>query len=176
MATPTQPEPVKLIAGLLAGRTEWLDAATDRLVERFGPVDIASELIEFDFTDYYRRQMGPDLLRKFVAFERLIGPGELAPIKLATNDIEAKLAERLGDVPRPVNIDPGYVQSAKLVLASAKDFAHRVYLADGIYGEVTLQYRRGRWESSPWTFPDYGGGRYDGFLHAVRQRLKQQRT
>ena len=64
--------------------------------------------------------------------------------------------------------------SAKLVLASAKDFAHRVYLADGIYGEVTLQYRHRRWESSLWTFPDYGSGRYDGFLNAARQRLAEQ--
>ncbi len=175
MAQAHPPAPVKLIVGLLAGRETWLDAGRAALVERFGPTDVESEVMAFDFTDYYRKAMGGDLKRQFVAFERLIGPDELAAIKLATNAMEAALAARLGEVPRPVNLDPGYVTPAKLVLASAKDFAHRIYLTGGIYAEVTLRVVRGRWESAPWTFPDYAGGRYDRFLTMARERLKAQR-
>jgi len=174
MAQTHQPRPVKLIAGLLAGQAEWLDAAVAALVERFGRTDVVSEDMAFDFTDYYEAQMGRDLLRRFVAFERLIDPGELAAVKCRTNELEAELAGRFTEVPRPVNIDPGYVELGKLVLASAKNFSHRVYLRDGIYAEVTLQYRRGKWMAGPMTFPDYAGGRYDAFLTAARQRLAEQ--
>ena len=174
MAQARHPAPVKLIVGLLAAREAWLEAGKAMLVERFGPTDVESEVMAFDFTDYYRPEMGADLKRQFLAFERLISPDDLAGIKLATNAMEALLAARLGAVARPVNLDPGYVTLAKLVLASAKDFSHRIYLADGIYAEVTLRVVRGRWESAPWTFPDYAGGRYDAFLTAARERLKAQ--
>ena len=174
MAQTEQPEPVKLIAGLLAGRAECLDAAAGRLVELFGPTDVVSEDMPFTFTDYYRRQMGPDLLRRFLAFRRLIDPGELPAVKCRTNAMEAELAKRFTDVVRPVNIDPGVVELSKLVLASAKNFSHRVYLRDGVYAEVTLQYRRGKWHSAAWTFPDYASGRYDAFLTAARSRLREQ--
>ncbi len=176
MAEIRQPKQAKLIVGLLAARTQWLDDARAMLEALYGSVDIAGEVIPFTFTDYYRSEMGPALLRQFLAFDRLITPDELAPIKKRTNQLEDELAERFTDAPRPVNIDPGYVELAKLVLASAKDFAHRIYLADGIYAEVTMQYHSGKWESLPWTFPDYGSGRYDAFLNAARLRLKEQTT
>ncbi|NLF30385.1 MAG: DUF4416 family protein [Planctomycetes bacterium] len=174
MAQAHPPAPAKLIVGLLAGREAWLEAGRAALVERFGPADIESEVMAFDFTDYYRREMGEGLLRQFLAFERLIAPDDLAAIKLATNAMEADLASRFADVARPVNLDPGYVTTAKLVLASAKDFSHRIYLSHGIYAEMTLRVVRGRWESAPWTFPDYASGRYDVFLTAARERLKAQ--
>ena len=88
--------------------------------------------------------------------------------------MEAELAKRFTDVVRPVNIDPGVVELSKLVLASAKNFSHRVYLRDGVYAEVTLQYRRGKWHGAAWTFPDYASGRYDAFLTAARSRLREQ--
>ena len=169
-----KPEPVKPIVALLAGRVEWLDAAAERVTEWLGPIDITSPTWPFTFTHYYDEVMGPNLLRRLVSFERLIDPGALASIKRRTNALEAELTERFSDVPRPVNIDPGYVTSAKLVLASAKDFSHRIYLADGIFAEVTLTFRRGRWESLPSTFPDYASGLYDGFLNEVRQSWKRQ--
>ncbi|MFW6146161.1 MAG: DUF4416 family protein [Planctomycetota bacterium] len=175
MAQVHPPAPVKLIVGLLAAREAWLEAGRAMLVERFGPTDVESEVMAFDFTDYYRREMGADLKRRFLAFERLIAPDDLAGIKRASNAMEADLAGQFDEVARPVNLDPGYVTPAKVVLASAKDFAHRIYLARGIYAEVTLRMVRGRWESAPWTFPDYAGGRYDGFLTAARERLKVQR-
>lgn len=174
MADIRQPTPAKLIAGMLAGRTEWLDSAAEGLVDRFGPTELVSPDMVFDFTDYYRSQMGPGLIRRFLAFQRPIDPGRLGGIKHDTIALEGELARRFPAVDRPVNIDPGYVQPAKLVLASTKDFSHRIYLGNGIHAEVTLQYRHGKWESLPWTFPDYRTGLYDGFLSAVRDRLKQR--
>ncbi len=174
MAQPKPAQPVQLLVGLLAGRAEWLDAGVAELVEAFGPVEAVSEDYPFTFTDYYAPTMGAGLVRRFVAFERLIDPASLADIKRATNALEARLAERIGQVDRPVNLDPGYVAPGKLVLASAKDFAHRVYLGQGIYAEVTLQFRHGRWVSSDWTFPDYASGLYDAFLTGVRDRLRSR--
>ncbi|MBI1902112.1 MAG: DUF4416 family protein, partial [Planctomycetia bacterium] len=117
----------------------------------------------FDDTDYYAREMGTNLRKVFLAFERLIDPGELAPIKLLTNAWEREYADSSGAggpassaEPRPLNLDPGYLGLGKLVLASTKDHAHRIYLGQGIFAEVTLHYVRGLgWQPLPWTFPDY---------------------
>lgn len=169
------PESVKLIVGMLSGRRELLSAAADRLAAEFGDVDVVGDVMDFDLTHYYDRQTGPSLLRQFVAFERLIDPARLAAVKLATNKIEQDFAAAAQDgPPRPVNLDPGYVTEGKLVLASVKDFSHRVYLRDGIYAEVTLQYVRGRWVAHEQTFPDYASGAYDGFLGEVRRHLRRQ--
>jgi hypothetical protein len=173
MAQIHQPIAVKLIAGLLAGRAEWLDATVARLVETLGPIDVTSPDWPFDFTHYYDKQMGEHLLRRFVAFETPVDPEVLGPTKRRTNELEAELAVQFGTVGRPVNIDPGYVAPSKLVLASMKDFAHRVYLGKGVYAEVTLQYIQGRWKTLPFTFPDYASGRYDAFLSEARQRLME---
>jgi len=176
-AAPANPAPAKLIVGMLAGRRGLLDAAAEGLAADRGPVDLRSEVWAFDFTDYYAEQMGEGLLRQFVGFERLICPSELVAIKRATNALEAAFAAERGTgaaPPRPLNLDPGYDTESKLVLASAKDFAHRVYLGEGIHAEVTLTYVRGAWRSGPHTFPDYASGLYDGFLTEARDRLRRQ--
>jgi len=170
-------EPAKLIVGALSGFPHAFEAARERLVERFGPVDIESEPIPFTFTDYYREQMGPGLLRKFFAFAELIDPASLPDVKIWTNRLEGELGPRISAaVPRPVNLDPGYITPAKLVLASAKDFSHRVYLRDGIYAEVTLHYERGgTFRSYPWTFPDYAScPDYHRFLLQARDACLRQ--
>jgi len=174
-AAPATPAPVKLVVGLLAGRGELLDAVADRMRETYGPTDVVSDVWPFDFTDYYAAQMGGGLLRQFLAFDRLIDPSELATIKRATNALEADFAVSETDGPaRLVNIDPGYVAEGKLVLASCKDFAHRVYLTGGVFAEVTLRYVHGAWRSHDCTFPDYASGRYDAFLAAARDVLRGQ--
>ena len=176
MAESAPPEQVKLICGMITAEASLFDQAADTLSENFGPVDIVSEVMDFDFTSYYDRQMGFPLYRRFISFDRLIDPVELIEAKIATNSLEREFAARATQPgpPRPINIDPGYVAQPKLVLASMKNFAHRIYLDKGVYGEVTLIYSGGKWNPLGWTFPDYGSGRYDGFLNSARQRLREQ--
>lgn len=174
MATASEPASVKLICGLISARAEWLAAAMGAMTEAFGPVDLVSDVMDFDFTDYYDEQMGSPLLRQFVSFAELVSPEVLAEAKVCTNGIEADFAAAHPDGPaRPVNLDPGYIAPAKLVLGSMKDFAHRVYLGLGVYGEVTLQYHEGRWDPLPWTFPDFASPRYHDFLTETRSRLRE---
>ena len=166
---------MKLICGIISGSPGVLDEAIEALGKHFGSIDVTSERIAFDLTRYYEAEMGGELLRQFVSFEQPRSADVLAEAKQVTNALEARLAVRHPDgSARPVNLDPGYVELAKLVLASMKNFAHRIYLGGGVYGEVTLVYRKGGWHSLPWTFPDYASGRYETFLSTVRDRLRQQ--
>jgi len=174
MAQPSQPPAVTFLCGMISARRELFDEAIAPLREAIGPVDAVSEVMDFDFTDYYESETGSGLLRQFVAFAPGPTPEFLAEAKCRTNAIEAdfaRAARRRGGGPaRPINLDPGYIEPAKLVLASMKNFAHRVYLSRGVYAEVTMLYR-GRWQKLEWTFPDYASGRYDAFLDSVRRRL-----
>jgi hypothetical protein len=171
MGTVRNVQPVKLIVSLLGGDPELFARALDSLSNRLGAVDFESELLPFDHTDYYCYEFGLGLQRRIVAFERLISPAELPAIKLQTNDLEWSLAVA---GKRRVNIDPGYVSLGKLVLASTKDHAHRLYLGQGIYGEITLTYQRGRFQPWPWTYPDYGSDLYCAMFDGIRQRYKAQ--
>lgn len=176
MAPSRKPDSVKLICGMISAQTEWFRRVEEPLVRRFGPVDVVSEVYPFDMTTYYDAETGSPLWRKFLAFETLVAPGDLHEIKRWTNELEIQLAaDAATTVPRPINLDPGYIAPSKLILASMKDFAHRIYLRDGVYAEVTMQYRQG-WCSLGWTFPDFASGRYDAFLTATRTRLQEQQT
>ncbi len=177
MAVPRAAWPVKLLVGLLSGDPDLLRRARQLLTKRFGPVDLESDLWPFDQTEYYAAEMGPGLQRWFLSFERLVQPDRLAEIKLETNALEGQIASDclLADIPRPVNADPGYLDLTKLVLATTKDRGHRIYIGDGIYGEVTLQYSEGCWQTWPWTYPDYTRAEYHAFFTRVRQRLLDQR-
>jgi hypothetical protein len=175
MAQPQAPEKVVYVCSLLAASQQALAQARDRLTQHLGPLEGLTPPVGFDFTQYYATQMGNDLLRQFVVLAGQTQPGDLAEVKIATNRIEAEVARSLGpQPPRPVNLDPGYVEASKLVLASMKNFSHRIYLRDGVYAEITLQWRQG-WKSLPWTFPDYASGAYDAFLTAARDRLSRNR-
>jgi hypothetical protein len=165
------PQPVKLIASLLTGESDLLVEVRARLSQVFGPIDFESELLPFDHTDYYSPEFGPGLQRQIVTFERLVDPGILPAIKRQTNDLEQSL---LRDGKRRVNIDPGYVSLGKMVLASTKDHAHRLYLGQGIYGEGTLTYQRGRFRPWPWSYPDYASDPYCSLFDALRKRYKAQ--
>ena len=172
MARPAPPDDVKFLCGMLSGTAELFEEALGPLTEVLGPIEGVSETWDFVWTHYYDAEMGPNLLRRFVSFARPASPEQLADAKCATNAIEADLARRHPSAAaRPINLDVGYVTLAKLVLASMKNFAHRIYLGRGVYAEITLQYRKGRWESLHWTFPDYASGTYDAFLTEVRDRL-----
>jgi len=176
MAEAAEPPAVKLICGMIAANTKLFDEALGPLTDAFGPADLISDTMDFDLTDYYNGEMGSPLYRRFVAFADLVNPEFLAAAKLAANNIERRFAAARSPKapPRPINLDPGYVTPAKLVLASMKNFSHRIYLGRGVYAEITLIYRKDGWHSLQWTFPDYASGRYDTFLTAVRDRLRQQ--
>jgi hypothetical protein len=153
-----------------------LDWARRQAEAALGPIALVSEAFAFTETQYYTATMGSPLRKRFFALEQLIEPQRLATIKRMTNDWEREYAEQAADAEaRPLNLDPGYLDLAKLVLASTKDHAHRIYLQDGIYAEVTLQYRvRGGWQPQPWTFPDYRRADYHEFFDRCRQELQRR--
>ncbi len=165
------PEPVKLICSIFAGQVKLLDEAQGVLEWIFGPIDYLSDLLPFDHTRYYEPEFGPGLMRRILAFERLIDPGALADIKRTTNNLELRW-EMNGR--RQVNIDPGYICLGKLVLASTKDHSHRIYLRDGIYAEVTLRFQGGRFQPWEWTYPDYASPAYCTMFERIREIYRAQ--
>ncbi|GAN33119.1 MULTISPECIES: DUF4416 family protein [Candidatus Brocadia] len=166
----SKPKPVNLLIGVLTSIPEILREIDKTLEEYFGPIDLKSDILPFHFTDYYTGEMGKGIQRQFYSFEKLILPDEIAAIKVQTNALEEFVASlKQYAMKRPVNIDPGYINESRLILVSTKDFSHRIYLRDGIYAEVTLNYRRGRYESFPWTFPDYQSPDYQNFFLLVRE-------
>jgi hypothetical protein len=169
------PKPVKLIIGILAADRKSLHAAMEAIEDKFAKVDLVSEVWPFVQTDYYKEQTGPNILRQFVSIERLINPGNLFRIKHKTNKLEQKLAARLKvPLPRPVNLDPGIIEPSKLILASTKNYAHRIYIGKKIYAEVTLIFDKGYWRPLPYTYLDYRQECYFEFFEKVRTRLLEQ--
>jgi len=167
-----KPIPAKLVMGLIAPSDELIRRAADRLIARYGQVDVWSDRIPFTFTAYYQGEMGAGLLRQWVSFSKPIDPGMLALVKAETNALEDEFRE--GNA-RRVNIDPGYLTLANLVLASTKDFSHRIYLSGGIYGEVTLIYNKGKeFTPLPWTYPDYQSEMCLAFLRQARSIFQGQ--
>jgi hypothetical protein len=164
------PTPVQLIIAVSSRYPEALDWARKVGMPLYGPVLLVSDAFEFTETDYYAATMGVDLKKQFLAFERLVDPVVLADVKRQTNQWETEYAA-LGqyEEPRPLNLDPGYITAAKLVLASTKDHAHRIYLQGGIYAEVTLAFRHRRWQPLDWTYPDYRRDDYQQFFSQCRQ-------
>lgn len=171
----TSPRPVLLLLAAFSRHGDALDWARTRAEQCWGPVALASERFAFVDTDYYEATMGPGLVKQFFAFERLIDPAELPGIKRLTNAWEDEFAagSHRGES-RPLNLDPGYLTLAKLVLASTKDHAHRIYLAEGIFAEVTLSYRHRAWRPHEWTFPDYRRAEYHAFFSRCRDWLKER--
>ena len=167
-----EPDAVLLIVAASSRHDAALAWARERIEREIGSLALVSDAFAFTETDYYAATMGDGLKKQFIACERPIDPGELARIKRQTNAWEAEYAA-LGrhPEPRPLNLDPGYVTAAKLVLASTKDHAHRLYLADGIYAEVTLAYRQKQWQPLDWTYPDYRRADYQAFFTACRAKL-----
>lgn len=175
MGVPKPPDPVLLILAVFSRYEGAISWARERIIEEWGPIALESAAFPFSHTDYYTPSMGPDLRKVFFAPADLIDPGRLPAIKLQTNSWETEFAEmkRFPEA-RPVNIDPGYLTLGKLVLASTKDFAHRIYLGLGMFGEVTLFYRHHRWEHHEWTFADYRQSAYHEFFSRCREYLHER--
>ncbi|MFC1514354.1 DUF4416 family protein [Candidatus Omnitrophota bacterium] len=166
----SKPKKVKLVAAFIYASPQTYKKATSSLIKRFGPIDLESKALDFDFTEYYNTEMGSGLKRGFISFKKLIDPGQIVEVKLFT----VKLEKRLAIVrKRRINIDPGYVNEAKLVLSTTKDFSHRVYLGKRIFAEVTLIYKNKGFRSLPWTFPDYRTTTYKNIFTQIRNLYKE---
>ncbi len=167
------PQSQMLVVAAFSRHRDALAWARERLQTEFGPVPLASPPYVFNQTTYYEPTMGPGLQKQFFAFERLVPADRLPEIKLRTIALEHELAAsgRFAE-PRPINLDPGLLSLGKFVLATTKDQAHRLYLGDGIFAEVTLRFQDGRFQPWPWTYADYRLPEVLDFLFAARERYK----
>ncbi len=168
MGTALQPSQAILFIAFMFQRQVKTDEVLAVLQKRHGEIDNTFGPVPFSFTDYYKNEMGSDLQKMYLTFSRYIERDDLAGLKVFTNGIE----EHLGVAGRrTVNLDPGYITRDKLVLASTKDFYHRIYLSQGIFAEVTLHYRKGMFRFFSWTYPDYKDPGFLSFIEKARARL-----
>jgi len=176
MGARREPFPVLPVCAIFSRHSAALDWARAQLDAAWGPILARSAEFDFDQTSFYERWMGSGLRKQLLTFARPADPGDLPSWKIQSDSLEAEYA-KLGRhaEPRPLNIDPGYLTLGKFVLASTKDHIHRIYLRDGIYAEVTLFFKHGRWEPWTWTYPDYRLPAVHEFLTAGRQWLFDQR-
>ena len=166
------PPRVQLFCGLLVAPAIAVDDVEATLTQHLGTIVLRSAPQPFTQTTYYEREMGPGLTRLYVAFQSLIDIAALVAIKHLTNHLENQWCTAPGQ--RQVNIDPGYLDLAKVVLATTKDHAHRLYIGAGIFAEVTLRYWQKRFQPWEWTYPDYRLPETRRFFQRLRQHYSQQ--
>jgi len=167
-------QPVKLICGVIFSGEEPLRRAEDRLIELYGPEDSRSLPFDFDLTDYYESQMGKGLKRIFFSFRDLIPPERLSEIKIHSNGLEGEIRREFGAALRVVNLDPGYLTRAALIMATAKDFSHRVPLADGIYAHLEFLFTKTGIRRLDWTYPDFLKKEYQTYFLGLRKTYLDQ--
>jgi len=165
MSLPRNPGPAKLVVGIFLKEKNLIGPLAADLIATFGPVDVISAWFPFDYTTYYASEMGKPLFRRMFAFKRLIKQNGLAQIKITTNSFELKYEKNSN---RQINIDPGYMVPSRFVLATGKDFAHRIYIGKGIYADLTFIYKRNTFQKLPWTYPDYADNKMVAYLKRVR--------
>ena len=167
MSLPQPPQPAKLIVGLLLKEQSLVPELAEALGSEFGAIDMVSPWFAFDYTKYYASEMGQPLHRRMLVFEELMQQHALAQIKLTTNRIENQYAR---DGKRQVNLDPGYLLYERFVLATGKNYTHRIYIGENIYADLTLIYQQGQYRALSWTYPDYADDQMRRFLLKVRQK------
>ena len=166
------PQPVKLFVGMFSPHTSLFEEIQKVLEGVFGPVDMESPEWPWEHTDYYTEEMGGGLKRKFIFFERLIGPESISDIKLKTVELEKEYLNEEGG--RRINIDPGYMDSARVALVSTDDYSHRIYIGKGIYGEVILIYSGSDYRIFPYTYPDFRKREYHDIFKKARRMYKTE--
>lgn len=162
---------MKLFVGMLSHDESPLNQIEETLQRIFGRVDMASPVWQWEHTKYYSKEMGPGLKRKFIFFQKLINPEAISGIKQETIELEKQFLNEKGG--RRINLDPGYIDAAKVVLVSTKDFSHRIYLGKGIYGEVTLIYSGNNYQILPYTYPDFRTEEYFEIFRKAREIYKK---
>jgi len=170
VSQPKETKKVKLISSLFSPDATLIDTGIKEMEEEFGPVDWTSDVLLFDRTRYYEKEMGWPLYRRFISFLKLIMPESIADIKLITNELEKA---HLDKDKRKINIDPGYVTLERLVLATGKNYSHRVYLKKGIYADLTLIFHDGTFKPLSWTYPDYAEEKVIGLFNELRSGYLQ---
>jgi len=173
MGTPEETHKVKLVVGLLSKDVEAMKRAEKMLSGMFGRTDLETGVMDFTHSDYYTKEMGSPLKRKFLSFQKLLDPRDIYKVKLKTNLLEKKFTV---SGRRTVNIDPGYLDLAKLVLFSTKDYTHRIYLNKGIFAEATLFYKDKSFNAWPWTYPDYRSSPYIDIFNSIRELYIKERA
>ncbi len=171
MSRPASPEPVKIISSIFSGNRDILNKAITILSEQFGWIDYISMFVPFEYTDYYAKESGVSLVRRFISFETLVSPDTLPDIKLFTNKVEENF---MSDGNRLVNIDPGYISQAHLILATGKAYTHRPYIRNGIYADLTLIFTKHTFRSLEWTYPDYSDKNVIMMFNNIRERYTIQ--
>ena len=167
MNRPQTPKPAKLVIGFFLKEKDLVVPVVKALVDKFGPVDIVSPWFPFNFTTYYEAEMGAPLFRRMLAFETMIKQSALSDIKLTTNDLELEYSK---NSKRIINLDPGYMLRERFVLATGKNYSHRIYIGKRIYADLTLIYIKGRFRKLPWTYPDYAEQNMLTYLERVRNK------
>ena len=166
MAKPQLVDPVKLLVAILWSDLNILQEGLVQIQDRWGALDFSGQDRPFDVTDYYRAEMGVHIRRRLVSFSELIAPEAVVAAKLECNEIEGELSS---DQVRPLNLDVGYLDHSKLVLASCKYAGQKIHLGRGVYADLMGRYQGGRYQPFEWTFPDFRDGRYDGELSQIRR-------
>ncbi len=174
MGEEKKPQQCKLFFGLLFSDPQILEAAEKRLCNDYGDIDCRSPIVPFDQTLYYEKEMGSGLLRRYISIKPLMDIGELPSVKRQTNILERLFSDSVGN--RRINIDPGYLIFSKVVLATTKDYNHRLYIGDNLYGEVTLHFLGESKSYVPWewTYPDYKNSMAIEFFNNLRSMYKEQ--
>lgn len=163
--------PVKLVCAVTVSDISLWDEVRRELQTLYGEIDHVMEWYDFHHTDYYQTEMGPNLKKRMISFADLISAESLAEIKLATIALEQKF---LIEGSRQVNLDPGYLTASKLVLATTKDYSHRIYLGRGIFGDLHLCFQNHHFSPNSWTYPDYREPFTLKFFDDVREIYMQQ--
>ena len=171
MSEPKDADDVKLVASLFSPEEKTLEEVTLELQAAYGSTDWVSPPLFFDRTRYYEKEMGWPLHRRFVSFELLIRPEAIVEIKLQTNELEKR---DLQEGKRKINIDPGYVSLERLVLATGKNYTHRIHLSKGIYADLTLVFHQGSFQTLAWTYRDYADPVVIGYFNNIRNHYKNQ--
>jgi hypothetical protein len=171
MAPTLPPLPVKYFVAVLYREPPALDHARDLIAAAWGVLDIEGADHPFNVTDYYQPEMGPGLMRRLLAIGALYAPTLLVEMKLRCNGIEDQLAVA---GKRTVNLDAGYLDHNKVLLASAKEAGQKIYLDKGIYADLAGRYKAGKYQPFEWSFPDFRDGRYDAELLKMRARYLEQ--
>lgn len=168
----SRPAPAQTVVNAIYSPELALDQLMEELIKVFGDINAMSREFSFTETEYYQSEMGPGLLRRLVSLGPAVEREELPRLKMIAWDLEKRFARDGGG--RRVNLDPGYISLENFVLTSFKNFSHRIYLGQGVYGEVTLIFKQGSFQTLAWTYPFYRRDEVIGFLNRVRERFHWQ--